>query len=113
DLIGFFTTGAPGEAGTADLRADLWSAPLVYAGKDRLLMAVYPFHGGNTRWLLDRWLKRLGFPLDFRGTEFEDFARTSMAGTVAASELAAVSTVHKQPFEFVTASGRSEEIDLL
>jgi hypothetical protein len=111
-VIGFLTFADPGEVRT-DVPTDVSSAPLVYGGADGLVVMINPLRNGNLRWTVDRWLRRLGFPLDFRGTEFEDYARTVLRADAAESALSGVCTIHPAGFEFVTATGRAEEIDIL
>ena len=111
-LVGFFCFADP-HAPVSVPKADAWSAPLVYVGEDHLVVMLHPPRHGNLRWLLDQWLKRLGFPLDFRGTEFEVHARQTLVTALNGSALAGNAMVHPAAFGFTTAAGRYEDIDVL
>jgi hypothetical protein len=76
-LVNFMTFGA-----SKGIVSELWSSPLVRYGVDQLVVCIHPLRSPNLRWLVDVWLKRMGFPLDFRGTHLEVFARTSLRETV-------------------------------
>lgn len=92
---------------------ELWSSPLVRAAPDTCTLCIHPLIHPNFHWLIDVWLKRLGFPLDFRGSEFEVFARNSIESRIRNSSLAEISQICKSSFKFTPRDGREEEIDLL
>lgn len=108
DLLDFMTFGA--EKGEL---SELWSTPFVRHGADHLIACVHPLTSANLRWLIDVWLKQMGFPLDFRGAHFEVFVRQSMQEAAKQSALAPFTQVHADSFFFTPPGGREEEIDLV
>lgn len=109
-LVRFFVIGDAKSAGQPS--DDIWSAPLVSLDAETIVLAVHPPLHGNLRRLVDVWLKRLGFSLDFRGTELELFVRKAVGEAISHSQISAISFVHDSSFVFVS-EGRREEIDLV
>lgn len=108
DLLNFMTFGAKrGEL------SELWSSPFVRYGAEHLLACIHPLTSANLRWLIDVWLKRMGFPLDFRGANFEVFARRRIQEAIQASTLAPIAQLRTDSFFFTPPGGRGEEIDLV
>lgn len=108
DLLDFMTFG-----GKKGEQSELWSSPFVRYGAEDLLACVNPLTSANLRWMIDVWLKQMGFPLDFRGTHFEVFARRRMQEAIQTSALASITQVRADSFFFTPPGGREEEIDLV
>ena len=112
-LIKFLTFRGMGKKADNAPLDELWSSPFVQTSEETFALCVHPLLHPNFQWLIDVWLKRLGFPLDFRGNEFEQFARSSIALRVVNSSLKSSSQICTSSFEFTPTGGREEEIDLL
>ncbi|WP_099495130.1 hypothetical protein [Stenotrophomonas maltophilia] len=112
-LIEFLTYRGSKDKSTDSQSGGLWAAPLVQIDSNSVAICCHTLIHPNFRWLVDVWLKNIGFPLDVRGTEFEEFVRSSIQSKIKASELAEVSTICSSSFEFSPPHGRKEEVDLL
>jgi hypothetical protein len=113
ELLEFFTLGQQRQDGKSKYFDDLWSAPCVDVDEGHIALTTHPPRGANFNRLVDIWLRRLGFALDFKGTEFEEFARNSLMDVCENSTLSGCASIFPGGFKFVTAEGREEEIDLL
>ncbi|KPN05656.1 hypothetical protein [Xanthomonas arboricola] len=100
ELIEFLTYRASKEKSTDSQSGSLWAAPLVQIDSESVAICCQTLIHPNFRWLVDVWLKNMGFPLDVRGTEFEEFARSTIHSKIKASELAEVAAICTSSFEF-------------
>ncbi|HEL3833127.1 TPA: hypothetical protein UMX25_002174 [Stenotrophomonas maltophilia] len=113
ELIEFLTYRRPKGNSPDSLSGGLWAAPLVKIDSNSVAICYHTLIHPNFRWLMDVWLRNIGFPLDVRGTAFEEFARSSIHAKIEASTLAEVSAICSSSFEFSPPHGRKEEVDLL
>lgn len=112
-LLNFLTFDGMESASDGGLPSELWSSPLVRVSDKHVAVCLFPLRSANFRWLIDVWLRRLGFPLDFRGAQFELFARQSITESIQESRLREVSQICDREFKFTPEGGREEEVDLL
>jgi hypothetical protein len=113
ELIEFLTYRGSKDKSLDSQSGALWASPLIQIDSESVVICCNTLMHPNFRWLMDVWLKKTGFPLDMRGPEFEEFARSSMQSTIKASDLAAISSICSSSFEFTPPRGRKEEVDLL